>query len=114
MRAAVPEFDPRAAAAAKAQAALLAAAEEHLGKLLVELQAAMPSLAACGFKASFAKRHAAIMVAMTQSGAALRAQGDAASVAVSAVAPALGFDVQKLRSLLTSPREAWAQIGGQS
>ena len=50
VRAAVPEFDPRAAAAAKAQAALLAAAEEHLGKLLAELQAAMPSLAACGFK----------------------------------------------------------------
>jgi len=112
--AAVPEFDPRAAAAAKAQAALLAAAEEHLGKLLAELQAAMPSLAACGFKASFAKQPAANMVAMTRSGEALRVQGDATSVAVSAVAPALGFDVQKLHTLVTATREALAQIGGQS
>merc|ERR1719158_2760589 len=32
----VPEFDPRAAAAAKQQAALLTAAGEHLGGLLAE------------------------------------------------------------------------------
>merc|ERR1712087_693335 len=50
---AVPEFDPSVAAAAKQQAALLGAAQEHLGKLLAELYVAMPTLTACGFSASF-------------------------------------------------------------
>jgi hypothetical protein len=47
-RVAVPEFDPAAAAAAKANAGLLQAAEGHLGNSLAELYVAMPTLAACG------------------------------------------------------------------
>jgi len=106
---AVPEFDPRAAAAAKQQAALLAAAGEHLGGLVAELHAAMPSLAACGFKASLAKRTHSTM--KTKSEVQLRAAAtDANSVAVAAVAPALGLDMQALHTLIASTQETLAQI----
>ena len=108
-RAAVPEFDPHAAAVAKQSAALLGAAEEHLGSLLAELYAAMPSLAACGFRASFEKHVAAIIIGRhvarySTEGARLR---DAASAAV---APAMGLDMQALEALVTRTREALAQI----
>ena len=108
---AVPEFDPRAAAAAKQQAALLAAAGEHLGSLLAELHAAMPSLAACGFKASLAKRVQLSSAEKRKAEVQYRAATDANSVAVAAVAPALGLDLQALRALITSAQEALAQIG---
>ena len=54
-RAAVPEFSPAAGFSAQSRAALLRAAEAHLGSLLAKLYSAMPNLAACGFKASLAK-----------------------------------------------------------
>lgn len=112
VRVAVPAFDPSVASAAKEQAALLGAAQEHLGTLLAELYVAMPSLAACGFKASFAKRSPATMLTQqTSSGAARGAQGqDATSVAGAAVIPSVGVDMQALRALVTKVREALAQI----
>ena len=111
-RAAVPEFDPHAAAVAKQSAALLGAAEEHLGSLLAELYAAMPSLAACGFRASFEKHVAATTVGRHVAwygteGTRLR---DATSAAVAAVAPAMGLDMHSLQALVTRTREALAQI----
>ena len=112
VRVAVPEFDPSAAAAAKQQARLLAAAEEHLGNLLAELYVALPSLAACGFKASFAKRPPATMLSSrVASRPAGGTQGqDATSVAVAAVAPAMGLDMQALRALVASTRDTLEQI----
>merc|ERR1711879_26124 len=103
-------FDPRFSAAAKQQAALLGAAGEHLGNLMVELQVAMPSLAACGFKASFKNRPLQSMLETSRTTMATRGQGDAASVAAAAVAPALGFDSQALRGLVTNAQESLAQI----
>ena len=93
-------------------AALLQAAQEHLGNLLAELYVAMPSLAACGFKASFVKRPPAATLmkqASLRVGEGVRGR-DATSAAVAAVAPALGVDTQALRALVSSTREALAQI----
>lgn len=111
-RVAVPAFDPSAATAAKQHAALLAAAQEHLGSLLAELYVAMPSLAACGFKASLGKRSPATTLMQrvsTRAAGDARAK-DAASVAVAAVAPSVGVDMQGLRSLVAKTREALAQF----
>jgi len=47
VRVSVSDFDPAAAATAKAHAALLQAAEGRLRKSLAELNAALPTLAAC-------------------------------------------------------------------
>ena len=52
-------------------AALLAAAGEHLGKLLVVLRAAIPSLAACGFEASFEKQMLLVVLQESRSAGAL-------------------------------------------
>ena len=108
----MPEFDPSVASAAKQNAALLQAAGEHLGNLLAELYVAMPSLAACGFKASFVKCPPAATLmkqASLRVGEGVRGR-DATSAAVAAVAPALGVDTQALRALVPSTREALAQI----
>ena len=108
----MPAFDPRAASAAKQQAALLGAAQDHLGSLLAELYVAMPALAACGFKASFGKRLPAI--ASTQQVSSRNAgnakEQDAASLAVAAVAGSIGVDTQAMRTLVKTAREALAQI----
>ena len=56
-RVAVPDFDPAAAAAAKAHAALLQAAEGHLGNSLAELYVALPTLAACVLGAILEEAH---------------------------------------------------------
>ena len=109
----MPEFDPRAASAAKDNAALLGAAEAHLGNLLAELYAAMPSLAACGFKASLLKQRASTNM-LTRTNAFFMSRvtlgNDATSNALGAVAPALGLDMGALRTLVTSTRETLAQI----
>jgi len=107
---AVPEFDPNAAAVARDNAALLQAAEERLGKLLAELYAAMPSLAACGFKSSFEKRPPALMRhSMSQTAQGARGQ-DAASSAIAAVAPAMGVDMEVLQELVTTTQAALTQV----
>ena len=111
----MPEFDPRTASAAKDNAALLGAAEAHLGNLLAELYAAMPSLAACGFKASLLKQHASTNTNMlTRTSSFFKSRvalgTDATSTALGAVAPALGLDMGALRTLVTSTRETLAQI----
>lgn len=91
---------------ARDNAALLQAAEERLGKLLAELYAAMPSLAACGFKSSFEKRPPALMRhSMSQTAQGARGQ-DAASSAIAAVAPAMGVDMEAASSS-PSAQQMW-------
>ena len=104
LRVAVPAFDPSSAAAAKQHAALLGASEEHLGNLLAELYAAMPSLAACGFRASFGKQLQATSALMRQASSS-RHEASAA-----AAAPTLGVDMQALQALVAKAREALAEI----
>lgn len=106
---AVPDFDPAAAAEAKAHAALLQAAEGHLGNSLAELYVALPTLAACGFKASFGKQPAEMLAQRAAAQRSMRASGDAASVAVAAVGPSMGVDMAALKSLVASARGALAQ-----
>ena len=109
---AVPAFDPSSAAAAKQYAALLGAAEEHLGNLLAELYVAMPSLAACGFRASFQKQPQ-VTTLMRQSSSHVAGSSrarDATSAAVAAVTPSVGVDTQALHALVSQARAALAQI----
>merc|ERR1711977_562253 len=105
------EFDPVAASAAKANAALLQAAEAHLGNSLAELYVAMPTLAACGFKASFEKHPVKMLVKSDTSRSQQGAQSswDATSAAVAAVGPSMGVDMAALRALVANAREALAQ-----
>jgi len=107
---AVPEFDPTAASSSKQNVALLTAAEKRLGRMLAQLYGAMPSLAACGFKASFAKG----LPALTQQhiSHAVRAAGgqDVSVVAVAAVAPAMGLDIAALQELVASTRDALTKV----
>jgi hypothetical protein len=109
---AVPAFDPSSAAAAKQHAALLGAAEEHLGNLLAELYVAMPSLAACGFRASFGKQpQATTLMRQASSRMAGSSRGrDGTSAALAAVTPSVGVDTQALHALVSQAREALAQI----
>jgi len=109
---AVPEFDPKAAAVARQGAALLGAAEEHLGSLLAKLYVVMPSLAACGFKVSF-EQHAPVTMLTTRFKLRVgvgRPGQDVTADAVAAVAPAIGVDMQALHALVTSTREALSRI----
>ncbi len=80
--------------------------------MLAELYMAMPSLAACGFKASFSKHLVAMSFrkqTLPRVGGSTQGQDDVAK-AVASVAPALGVDMQALRELVTSTHEALAQI----
>jgi len=105
---AVPEFDPRGAAAARQSVALLRAAEERLGNLLAELYVTMPSLAACGFKQSFDKRLPALAkYAAAFSGGVAE---DAASIAVAAVSPSMGMNTAALQELVEAAQDALKQI----
>ena len=109
----MPAFDPNAAAAAKQHAELLGAAEEHLGTLLAELYAAMPSLEACGFRHSFVQKSQATVL-MRQIATRLDNTNrgrDAIAAAVGAMAPSMGVDAQALHALVTKARNALAQIG---
>ena len=110
-RVAVPEFDPASAAGVKSNAALLVAAEAHLGNSLAQLYVAMPTLAACGFKASFLKQPAEMFSqsVTTRAWKGAQGSGDAASIAVAAVGPGMGVDMAALRSLVASARAALAQ-----
>ena len=109
---AVPEFDLIAVSAAKQNAALLNAAQKKLGKVLASLYVSMPSLAACGFKASFAKHSMALTQQRTSSSHAGRGtQGhDASAAAVAAVAPAIGLDMAALQELISSSRDALTKV----
>jgi len=98
---AVPELDLSTAAVVKQQAVLLRAAEEHLGKLLVELYVAMPSLAACGFKSSFSIGATSFSRQARARSVGKALSQDAASIAMAAVEPALGIDMEALRALVT-------------
>jgi hypothetical protein len=106
---AVQEFDPRLALTARQSAALLGAAQEHLGILLADLYVAMPTLESCGFKASFAKHVATRNTAATSLGEFVHDQ-DASSVAVAAIAPSIGYDLSSTAALISNAREALARI----
>ena len=108
----MPEFDPRAASAAKQSASLLHASQLRLKSLLDEIHVAMPSLAACGFKAAFVKHSVEISSkrqTLPRMSGSTGSQDDAAK-AVAAVAPALGVDMEALRELVASTQEALTQI----
>jgi len=107
----VPEFNPAEASGTKANAALLQAAEAHLGNSLSALYVAMPTLASCGFKASFAKRPVEMLAERVESRVrqGARGPGDAASTAVAAVGPSMGVDTSALRALVESARKALAE-----
>ena len=108
----MPEFDPSAASAAKQSASLLHASQLRLRSLLDDIHVAMPSLAACGFKAAFVKHSAKInskKQTLPRMSGSTGSQDDAAK-AVAAVAPALGVDMEALRELVASTQEALAQI----
>merc|ERR1711966_103268 len=109
---AVPAFAPSIASAAKERAALLNSAQEHLGTLLAELYIAMPSLAACDFKASLAKRMASADLRQhaAKSGHRGTREGDATSIAVATIGASMGVDLQATHALVTKAREAFAQV----
>ena len=113
-RAAVPEFSPAAGFSALSRAALLRAAEAHLGGLLATLYSAMPNLAACGFKAASLAKASPVQLAAVaragQQGTTSKKASNAVSVAVAAVGPAVGSDGAALRSLVQSVREALAEV----
>ena len=62
-----------------------------------------------GFKASFGKRPAEMLVQRVAARQGTRASGDAASAAVAAVGPSMGVDMAALKSLVASARGALAQ-----
>ena len=74
----------------------------------------MPNLSACGFKASIEKRYPALVKQSTSFGSHLRVVKhqalDAASVAVAAVAPAMGVDMLALHELVATTRDALTQV----
>ena len=111
-RVAVPEFDPIAVSAARQNAALLIAAQKKLGAVLASLYVSMPSLAACGFKASFAKHSMALtQQRRSSSHAGLGTQEhDASAAAVAAIAPAIGLDMAALQDLVSSSRDALTKV----
>ena len=108
-RVAVPAFDASAGRVAKQQAALLGAAQDHLGGLLAELFVAMPSLASCGFKASFGKRQSTFA---SNRGVLFRTteRDDATSFAIAAVTKSIGVDTQALQTLVRTAQETLTQI----
>ena len=108
-RVAVPEFGPSTASAAKANAALLNAAMERLGSRLAEMYVAMPSLAACGFKASLAK-HSKASAKQALHAAGTNHGQDVSSSVVFAVAPAIGVDMEALQALVSSTRDTLTKV----
>jgi hypothetical protein len=112
-RVAVPAFDASAGRVAKQQAALLGAAQDHLGGLLAELLVAMPSLASCGFKASFGKRlttTASNRGHLPRKAKAAIEGDDATSFAIAAVTRSIGIDTRALQTLVRTAQETLAQI----
>ena len=95
------------AAIAKQGAALLRAAEEHLGSLLAELYVAMPSLAACGFTSSFLAERVATERSLVDGTSRIH---DDTSAALALIAGAAGVDMQGLQVLIADARSAMKQV----
>ena len=100
---------------AKNNAALLAAATGHLGSLLADLSAAMPSLASCGFVASMAKASLNRSSSLLANSRGLRFDlntkaKDDASKAVAAISQKLGVDAQGLAALMFDARSTFDGI----
>ena len=100
---------------AKNNAALLAAATNHLGTLLADLYVAMPSLASCGFVASLSakySRESSLRVDNTRgmrSASKVKIGGDA-SLATAAIAQKLGVDMQALAALVADAQSTFTGI----
>merc|ERR1711862_324689 len=112
---AVPEYDPSASSAARESASLLAAAERHLGGLLAELDAALPSLPACGFAASLVARVSQSVTATQEHGSRrmttkANKREDAASAAVSSIASKLGVDKEATEVLIAKARSLISKV----
>ena len=98
---------------AKNNAALLSAATGHLGALLGDLNAAIPSLASCGFVASMAAKSSNHALLSNSRGTRFvfnaKAKDDA-SKAVGAISQKLGVDAQGLAALLFDARSTFDGI----
>ena len=100
-------------AGAKQSAALLAAAEDHLGGLLASLYAAMPTLGACGFAASAAVQRPRIAFAkiLDKSKSQMsRVADDATSTAVASVGKAIGVDSKGFQELVADAQKVMTEI----
>ena len=105
-----------ASSAARESASLLAATETHLGGVLAELDAVMPSLPACGFGGSL------VAARLGQSAKAAQEHGsqrmttkankreDAASAAVSSIASKLGVDTEATEVLIAKARSVISKV----
>ena len=102
--------------AARQSAELLTAAADSLGALLASLYSAAPTLAACGFDTSFAAQsphmsfaHVAYPPAESVGQKSWGEEGDS-TVAVAAIANAIGLDLPGLQELLAGARKVISQI----
>ena len=99
---------------AKESAALLSASSAHLGGLLAELYAAMPSLSACGFAGALAaaNKNNSMLAARHVSSYHAKATADTHSVsaAVSCVTEGLGVDMGSLEALLSKTKKIVGEV----
>ena len=99
---------------AKESAALLSASSAHLGGLLAELYAAMPSLSACGFAGALAaaNKNNSMLAARRVSSYHAKATIEAHSVsaAVSCVTEGLGVDMGSLEALLSKSKKIVGEV----
>merc|ERR1711862_360542 len=112
---AVPEFDPSASVQAKNAATLLSGATNHLGGLVAELYATMPSLASCGFVASMLAKqfnpHSSFLAEKHATSVSLTTKAkDDASTAVAAIARKLNVDTGGLSALVSDARHVVDEI----
>lgn len=113
---AVPEYDPSASSVARESATLLAAAGVHLGGILAELDAAMPSLSSCGFARSLVAARLSQSAGAAQDHGSRRMSGktnrhaDAASAAVASIASKLGVDTEGTGALIAKARSIISNI----
>ena len=102
--------------AARQSAELLTAAADSLGALLASLYSAAPTLAACGFDTSFAAQssqisfaHVAYPPAESVGQKSWVKEGES-TVAVAAIANAIGLDLPGLQELLAGARKVISHI----
>ena len=105
-----------ASSAARESASLLAATETHLGGVLAELDAVMPSLPACGFGGSLVAARLSQTAKATQEHGSQRIatkankREDAASAAVSSIASKLGVDTEATEGLIAKARSVISKV----
>ena len=105
---AVPEFDPAAAVSAQSSSKMLVAAQEHLGGLLAQVHAVLPTLENCALAqhslgklpedlvaASLARQERSEHAQLTK-----KPSSDAVVVAIGQIEAALGFSETALAALV--------------